>query len=482
MFMKKIILLLLCSSAILISCKKSFIEIQPASNVTVESLYKTDKDFQDAVNGVYNVFQTQYQNFWVFGDLPSDDIEEDIPNHFDHVSFEQFTVNDRQVILANTWRNYYNAISRSNAIINNIEKVDVTIVKNKNQYLGEAKFLRALAYFDLVRIFGDVPMVTSNVTVEEAYKTGREKVATIYEQVIIKDLLDAESKLPAKYTGTNVGRATSGAAKSILGKVYLTIKDFTKAEAKLKEVTTMGYALLPKYKDLWNYTLNEHHSEYIFDIEYEEGIGEGSTFTHAFIPAWNTLTDFFGVKGGTPPSDGAPTPSLFAAFEAIDVRRDISVQYGITINGVFTLIPTTTIQASKSFSTKYITPVASNNDSRANWKVIRYADVLLMYAEALNENGKTNEALNFLKMVRSRAGLEGYVNLTQAETRTKIYLERRLELSLEGQRWFDLVRTGRAFTNMQSMGMKPHMTIFPIPLTQIQIINNPSVFGQNPGY
>ena len=190
----------------------------------------------------------------------------------------------------------------------------------------------------------------------------------------------------------------------------------------------------------------------------------------------------FGVKGGTPPSDGAPTPSLFAAFEATDVRRDISVQYGITINGVFTLIPTTTIQASKSFSTKYITPVASNNDSRANWKVIRYADVLLMYAEALNENGKTNEALNFLKMVRSRAGLEGYVNLTQAETRTKIYLERRLELSLEGQRWFDLVRTGRAFTNMQSMGMKPHMTIFPIPLTQIQIINNPSVFGQNPGY
>ena len=482
MFMKKIIVLLLGSSVMLISCTKSFIEIQPESNVTVDILYKTDKDFQDAVNGVYNIFQTQYQNFWVFGDLPSNDIEEDIPNHFDHVSFEQFTVNDRQAILASTWRNYYNVISRSNAIITKIEKADTSIVKNKNQYLGEAKFLRALAYFDLVRIFGDVPVVTTTVTVEEAYKIGREKVATIYEQVIIKDLLDAESKLPVKYTGINVGRASSGAAKSILGKVYLTIKDFSKAEVKLKEVTNMGYALLPKYKDLWNYTLNEHHSEYIFDIEYEEGIGEGSSFTHAFIPAWNTLADFFGVKGGTPPSDGAPTPSLFAAFDPNDVRRDISVQYGITINGVYTLIPTTSIQASRSFSTKYITPVASNNDSRANWKVIRYADVLLMYAEALNENGKTTESLDYLKAVRNRAGLSGYINLNQGETREKIYLERRLELSLEGQSWFDLVRTGRAFANMQSMGMKPYMTIFPIPLTQIQIINNPSVFGQNPGY
>ncbi len=480
--MKKVTGILIGITLVLMSCKKSFIEIKPESNVTVDILYKTDKDFQDAVNGCYNVFQTQYQNYWVFGDLSADDIEENIPNHFDHVSFEQFTVNDRQAILGSTWRNYYNAIFRANAIISNIEKADAAVVKNKNQYLGEAKFLRALAYFDLLRIFGDVPMITTNISVEEATTTGREKLAKVYDEVVIKDLQDAETKLPAKYTGVDVGRATSGAAKAILGKVYLTRKDFVNAEAKLKEVTSMGYTLLPNYKDLWNYTINEHHSEYIFDIEYEEGIGEGSTFTHSFIPAWTTLTNYFGVKGGTPPSDGAPTPELFAAFDSKDIRRDVSVQYGITINGVFTPIPTTTIQASKSFTTKYITPVLSNNDSRANWKVIRYADVLLMYAEALNENGKTTEALNFSKMVRNRAGLEGYVNLTQSETREKIYLERRFELTLEGQRWFDLVRTGRAYTTMQSMGMKPHMTIFPIPLTQIQIINNAAIFSQNPGY
>jgi hypothetical protein len=480
--MKYIISILVCSTILLTSCKKSFIEIAPQSTVTVDILYKTDKDFQDAINGCYNVLQTQYQNFWVFGDLPADDVSEDIPNHFDHVTFEQFTVNDRQPILASTWRNYYNLIARSNTILANIDKADASVVKNKDRFIGEAKFLRALAYFDLVRIFGAVPMITTNLTVEEAYNAGRENTDKIYDEVIIKDLLDADKKLPAKYTGADVGRATKGAAKSILGKVYLTRKDFVNAEAKLKEVTTMGYALLPNFASLWNYTLDEHHSEYIFDIEYEEGINEGSTFTHAFSPSWTALTNLYGIRGGTPSNDGAPTPALYAAFDEKDVRRGISVLYGITINGAFTPIPTNTIQAAKSFSTKYITPVASNNDSRANWKVIRYADVLLMYAEALNENGKMNEALTNLNKVHMRAQLPELSNLTQAEIREKIYLERRLELYLEGHRWFDLVRTGRALTTLQSSGMKAHMTIFPIPLTQLQIINNKSVFGQNPGY
>ncbi len=480
--MKKILCLLIFPAAMLLSCKKSFIEIVPESSVSVDFLYKTDKDFQDAVNGGYNALQAQYANFWVFGDLPGDDVSEDIPNHFDHVTFDQFTVTDRQPILISTWRNYYNVINRMNTILANIEKADPAVVKNKDRYIGEAKFMRALSYFDMVRIFGDVPMITKNVTVDESYKIGREKTDRIYDEVIIKDLLDAETKLPVKYTGADVGRATRGAAKSILGKVYLTRKDFVNAEAKLKEVTTLGYALLPNFKDLWNYAVNEHHAEYIFDIEYEEGINEGSTFTHAFSPSWTALTDFYGIKGGTPSNDGAPTAGLYAQFNPQDARRAITVNYGITINNTFMPIPTTSIQASKSFTTKYFTPVASNNDSKANWKVIRYADVLLMLAEAMNENAKTSEGLTYINMVRTRAGLTAYMGLTQADAREKIYLERRFELFLEGQRWFDLVRTGRALNTMQSLGMKPHMTVFPIPLTQIQIMNNKTIFAQNPGY
>jgi len=135
----------------------------------------------------------------------------------------------------------------------------------------------------------------------------------------------------------------------------------------------------------------------------------------------------------------------------------------------------------RSFTKKYITPT-NGDDSKANWKIIRYADVLLMLAEALNENGKTEDALDYLSQVRKRAGLEGYEGLSPQDTREKIYLERRLELSFEGHRWFDLVRTGKAFELMQSTGMRDYMLIFPIPLVQIQVVNDPNILPQNPGY
>ena len=144
-------------------------------------------------------------------------------------------------------------------------------------------------------------------------------------------------------------------------------------------------------------------------------------------------------------------------------------------------IPLTPIDVT-TYSKKYMTPLQIANDSKANWKVIRYADVLLMYAEALNEVGQTDLALTNLNAVRARAGVPQYSGLTQSDTREKIYLERRFELHLEGHRWFDLVRTGRALGVMQPQGMKAHMTVFPIPLSQIQVINNPAIFPQNPGY
>jgi hypothetical protein len=127
-------------------------------------------------------------------------------------------------------------------------------------------------------------------------------------------------------------------------------------------------------------------------------------------------------------------------------------------------------------------PVVVSGDSKANWKVLRYADVLLMYAEALNENGKTDQALTTLNIVRDRAGLTGYSALNQSDTREMIYLERRLELAFEGHRWFDLLRTGRALSVMEPYGMKANMTVFPLPLSQVQLINDPAIFPQNPGY
>jgi hypothetical protein len=298
--------------------------------------------------------------------------------------------------------------------------------------------------------------------------------------------------LPIKYTGNDIGRATRGAAKSLLGKVYLTLKDFPKAEAKLQEVTTMGYALLPNFNDLWDYSKDEHHSEYIFDVEYEEGQGGlGSNFPGQFAldfqggggPLVAELARRYNVPSGTGGDAGIPNQSIFDAFSISpgDKRQELTAARGlIGPTGTFIPIAATGVSA---LNVKYMARlVGSASDSKVNWKVIRYADVVLMYAEALNENGKTAEAHTYLNMIRSRAGVPTYSGLSKDDLREKIYLERRLELHMEGHRWFDLVRTGRALSVMAPYGMKEYMTVFPIPQAQIDIVNDASIFAQNPGY
>lgn len=478
LFINRVVLVLLMFT---VSCGKKFIDLPPISSVSVDVVYKTDKDFLDALTATYNTLQQQYQNFYIFGDIRGDDTWQSIYKNNSWSYADAFVINSADPLMHSTWQNYYQAIFRINTILEKIKSADAAVVKNKERYIAEAKFLRALCYFDLVRIFGPVPMITTPITIEEGYKVGRESVENIYSKVIIPDFTNAENGLPLKYTGSDVGRPTKGAAKSLLGRVYLTLRDFPKAEAKLQEVTTMGYALLPNYNDLFDYTRNEHHSEYIFDIEYEEGIGEGSRLTNAFAPNSQPFTSFFGI-GGNGDEQNSPTQVLIDLFDKKDKRRDITV--GVTggfygKDSVFVKLPTNTNQ---TYTKKYITPVAVINDSRANWKVIRYADVLLMLAEALNENGKTAEAHVYLNMVRTRAGLTGYTNLTKEAARDNIYLERRFELSFEGVRWFDLLRTGQAYATMQKYGMLPYMTVFPIPLSQIQLINNPAIFPQNEGY
>jgi tetratricopeptide (TPR) repeat protein len=478
--MKKLLTIVLASSFLMISCKKDFIELAPISTASVEAVYKTDKDFQDAVLGVYSVLRNQYQDFWIFGDLRADDSWHALGNDAFLVSVNTFSMNSNANLMINSWRNYYSAINRANLILQKIADVDPSVVRNKDRHIAEAKFLRASAYFDVVRIWGGVPLNMAPISVDEGYKKGREKVEKIYNELIIPDLLDAESKLPAKYTGMDVGRVTKGAAKSILGRVYLTIKDFAKAETKLQEVTTMGYSLLSNYNDLFDYSKEEHHSEYIFDIEYQDGgLGLGSGYSNKFLPkSTGSAADlFYGIKGGAG-EQNTPTVAFYDAFDPNDKRRDVTVAKGYVDNGgVFRGF----IQIA-TFTKKYLAVTPAINDSKVNWKVIRYADVLLMYAEALNENGKTQQAIPYLNMIRKRAGLTEYTTLAQDDARQKIYDERRFELGMEGVRWFDLVRTGRALTVMAPFGMKPHMTVFPIPLIEVQIINDAATLPQNPGY
>lgn len=479
--MKKLIAIAFVS-LMTVSCSKEFVDLKPISTVSIDVLYKTDKDFVDALTATYNTMQEQYRTFYIFGDIRGDDAWQEIVKNNAQSYSDAFVMTSAEALMNNTWGNYYRMIFRANLILSRVEGADPAVVKSKERYKAEAKFLRALAYFDLVRIFGKVPKITTPQTVEEGYKSSREDVDKIYQEIIIPDLMAAETALPKKYTGADVGRPTQGAAKALLGKVYLTIRDFPKAEAKLQELTAGDYALLPKYTDLFDYSKDEHHSEYIFDVEYiDGGLGEGSNFTHAFLPNFAAMLSFYKVVGNGD-EQNSPTQILIDLFTPQDQRRDITVGTKGGFNnadGMLVKLPSNT---SQTYTKKYLTPTTIVNDSKANWKVIRYADVLLLLAEALNENGKTAQALPFINQVRTRAGVPTYSNLTKDDLREKIYLERRLELSFEGHRWFDLVRTGRAYTTLKDKGMLPYMTVFPLPLSQIQLINNPTVLPQNEGY
>ncbi len=475
----------LAATCIFSSCSKSFINRPPVSSATVDILYKTDKDFQDAVVGTYQALRNQYNNMWQFGDIRGDDAYIQVSNQPSTTNVDLFSINSSDALLNSTWANYYVVINLANNVITRIASADPSLVKNKARYQAEAKFLRAIAYFDLVRIFGNVQVYTQPPTSDEASQTPRTPVATVYSDVIIKDLLEAGANLPQTVTGTEVGRATKGAAKAMLGKVYMTVKDFPKAEAVLQEITTApySYALLPNYNDLWDYSKNEHHSEYIFDIEYEEGLGGlGSPFTNAFMPNATNLLNYYGIKGGFNESL-CPTLSFISLWRPNDRRKDVSVRCcGTWTNPTTGAVTTFSSSTSQTYTMKYVTSVATQNDSKANWKVVRYADVLLMYAEALNENGKTAAALTPLNQVRTRAGLATVTGLSQANARDSIELERRFELCFEGHRWFDLVRTGKALQALTPVGMKDYMTVFPVPLTQVRVMNNATIFPQNPGY
>jgi hypothetical protein len=382
--MKKILSFIIMVSVLMrFSCKKDFIEILPASSVTIENLYKTNNDFRDAIIGTYVALRSTYSDIWQWGDLRGDDAWIQISNQPNSMAVDLFSIDSSNPLLNSAWANNYTVISRANKILSEIEIADASVITDKDRFVGEAKFLRGLAYFNLVRIFGNVQMITVPVTPSEALETPRTAVATIYSEVILKDLVDAAAKLPLKCTGTEVGRATNGAARAILGKVYLTLKDYPNAEATLKELTIAPYtySLLPNFNDLFDYTKNEHHSEYIFDIEYEEGLGNcGSPWTNGFMPNNTPLLNFYGIKGGF--NDLFVLLRLIDLFPAGDLRKDVTVQCcGSFTNPVTGEIAIFHSSTSQSYTRKYITPVATNGDSRANWKVVRYADVLLMYAE-----------------------------------------------------------------------------------------------------
>ena len=479
-----ILLLGVLASVGLSSCGDSFLDLKPISSATSDNFYKTADDIKNAVNGSYAALQAGglAGNSYVFGEIASDNT---VPvasgSVTDQDEFDRFYIKTTNPFISGRWNDGYAAIARYNTILDKIGGVTMDDAL-KNRYSAEVKFLRGLVYFELVRTFGDVPIVLKGITnPDEGYAYTRNPKAEVYAQ-IEKDLTEAEAVLPVSYSSADIGRATKGAAKALLGKVYLTQKKYPHAVSKLKEVIDLNtYALLTNYADVFK-VANKNHKESVFDVQYKSGgAGEGNGWPNSFAPqnSGNAVIAFGGDGNNQPSAD------IIAAYEPGDLRKDLSLATSY-VNASGQVIP-------DKFVRKYYDVPVAKNDNGNNIPVIRYADVLLMYAEALNEVGyqAAGEAFTYLNQVRVRAGLAPRTAVQlpdQASFRLAIEQERRVELAFEGHRWFDLVRTGRAVAVLNSKKEQIRLVaeltqnnlVFPIPQSQIDI--NKDKIAQNPGY
>ncbi|MFA6084025.1 RagB/SusD family nutrient uptake outer membrane protein [Mucilaginibacter sp.] len=431
--------------AVTSACKKSFLDLSDPTKKNADKFYQTEDQIQQAVNGAYSSMQDHVNSQYIFAEMSSDNTTIQL-NPSDRgqtdraEAFEFWNLTATNVNIADLYNQSYNALYNINFALSRIDGVTGISDKKKGQYKGELEFIRAYYYFNLVRYFGPVVLITEPLaSSSDAFNTSRSPEDAVYAQ-IIKDLSDAAANLPAKseYAATDAGRASKGSALGLLGKVYLTIKDYAKAESTLRQVLPLGYSLVNKYADVFA-TNNKNNSESLFEVQYQGGnnLGEWSSFLYSFAPR-NSEGAVTGFPTSRPQGWNIPTKNIISEFEANDQRKAVALREGYTNSaGVYVAIP---------FVNKYNHAHTIEGRTDDNWPVLRYSDVLLMLAEAINEQSGPGNAYQYINQVRRRAGLGDLAGLSQETFRTAIRHERRVELAFENDRWFDLKR---AFTNAQ---------------------------------
>ncbi|RYY60914.1 MAG: RagB/SusD family nutrient uptake outer membrane protein [Chitinophagaceae bacterium] len=487
----KLILAGLIATLALSSCKK-FLEEDPKSQVTITNYYKTQADAISAVNSIYGYLNSistgstagvYHSSFWVAAGLASDEMEN---NQLASPQFDQlstFTYTSQNSALQEVWATNYKAITIANIAISRIPGISMDAAL-KSRLIGEAKFLRGLLYFNLVRMFGKIPLLTAE---ENPVLPPVSDAADIYAQVIT-DLQEAAAALPLSYTaGNGGGRATQGAANSILAKVYLTMENWDMAASTAKKVIDSNqYELYPDFADVFKLA-NRNGKEAIFSVGFGDANGaiifwEAGQFQVRLLPAALSVEGVKNAQGWQ-----VPTQYLYNQYDQDDRRRAVTFITEIHDPAG----PVTTI---RPYIQKYWDRVAepAGNETSADFPVIRYADVLLIYAEANNELNQPAIAHQYINMVRKRARFNGttelstvpdYVGLSQDQFREAILKERYLEFVAEGHRWFDLARMGKLEQKVPLA--KPGVTptakhyLFPIPQREIDLNKN---LVQNTGY
>lgn len=468
---------------ILVSCSSDFLVESPESSISTQDFFKSAGDAETALNSIYGSLQDQFSDFQLTLATTDDGFSASGAGNAQVQSMWRYTfdaTNDR--VFSTFWGSQYKIINYTNLSIDRIPSIDMD-ENLKNNYIGEARFLRAFSYFKLVRFWGEIPLITMPTETVEGVKVTKSSVEAVYNQ-IIEDLTFASINLFEK-GATVKGRASKEAAQALLAEVYLTLGDWQMAQQQTKAIINSGnFNLVPNFKDLFTAS-TESNEEIIMAYQYSamDGFGYPSKtyLPKDKIPGWRGLNAF------------APTQDLWDSYEANDLRRDV------TMFTTFKEANGNIIQIGAPWFRKFWDMETDNTDNAGiDVPISRYADVLLMHAEASNEaSGPSAEAINMVNMVRRRgyglnintvSSIDLPSGISQDNFRVAIWKERRWELAGEYHRWFDLKRTNRLASVVGAWlnsvpGTSPfdpskHL-LFPIPETELDA--NPNL-TQNPGW
>lgn len=468
------------------ACSDNFVQEDPAFVIDSESFFNSESDFQEALIGSYDLLQATYVNVMI-GEMASDNTlaggesAVDVPGFQEIDDMTQTPVNQQ---LRDLWNWMYAGVNRTNFMMEFQDKVDFP---NKNQILAQNRFLRAYYYFELVKFFGDVPL-SEDKRIQFGQETSIDRApkSEVYN-LIERDLRFAADNLP--YLQAEKGRITKGAALALLGKALLFQNKFGEASTVLEDVINDGpYDLVTDYNSIFE-SVGENNIESVFEIQYSDL--EGAGFGCLQCSEGNVAVGFNGIRNYSGPlfdsgfSFNVPTQEAYDAYSPSDIRRDVAI---LNINAWALQTGATFVEGFEHtgfYNRKYIARQGDLNTGDANltnpnnYRSIRFADVLLMAAEAFNRSGSDDaKARLYLNRVRQRAGLSD-INLSGSSLTQAIWDERRLELMGEGHRFFDLVRTGEAASKIPGFVAGKH-ELFPIPSIEIELAGNR--WPQNPGY
>lgn len=458
-----------------LGCSDSFLDLAPLSNANASGYYKSTTDFDVAVNAAYATLYTIYgpegPMSYCAEQMSDNCTLYQLPGAAgDLKAFKDYTLQSANTQVYLFWRQYYSALFDLNKIITELDASSLS-TGYKASVTAQMKFLRALYYFGMVQMWGDLPIVTSPVSAAESYKIVRSSAADVYK-LIVEDLKFSVNTLPPGDKVARPGMASKGAAEMLLAKVYMTLGDNASAEVLLMDVYNSGiYSLMPDYEDLWGTgTAHKNTKESIFEVQYKGGVSNPySKYWTQYTPTDNSVITKFG-KGMNQVTD-----DLYNEYEAGDPRRDISISPGYNdAQGNYKAIKYVIKWKDSNAPLDGSVEAADNN-----FMVLRYSDLLLLLSEVTGNP-------QYLNQVRARAGLPLYGTDTYPARYGTLDLavehERRVELAIEFHRWFDLKRTGRApavLSAAKGKQISDQMLLLPIPL--IVTTQNPQV-QQNPGY